>query len=235
MNKIRLVLMYVIVSGLSMFYIIILFGLSPISSRSKTKLIIHRSDPPNDRFTRCLLDAEKLFTNLSLSWFIAFGTALMYYRSNNFVSDDIDIGIFVDDFKIRNITNNDFIRTFRKNDFKLLAEYGNMTHGQGLIFACPRSAVHFGVSVFYHADPANNETFGWWTATYNGLCDKMRYRKCRWRFPKFYPVTFKMYDRYFQIVPKQFLVEHYGPRWIIPQKFSYFESLKLLPNLIREH
>ena len=235
MHNIRLVLIFVTVSGLSMFYIITLFELSPIFSYTNTVLTIHRSDPPNNQFTSCLLNAEKSFVSLSLPWFLSFGTALMYYRSNNFVSDDIDVGIFIDDLKIRNMTGNDFVRTFRKNGFKLLAKYGNLTHGQGWTLVCPHSAVHFDVFVFYPADPADNETFGWWAATYNGLCNNMRHRKCRFRFSKFHPVTFKMYDRYFQIVPKQFLVEQYGPRWIVPHSYGYFESLKFLPNLIHEH
>ena len=234
MHKIRLIAMCAIALALSTLYIITFSELSMFSSDIASTLLIYRPDPPNDKFTTCLLHAHKTFANLSLPWFLAFGTALMYYRSNNFVSDDIDIGIFIDDLKIRNITDNDFIRTVRKYGFELLVRYGNMTHGQGWTLTCPHSDVHFGVFVFYPADPADNETVEWWTASYNGLCNHMRYRKCRWWFSKFEPITFKMYHQYFQIVPKQFLVEQYGPRWIIPHSYGYSESLKFLPNLINE-
>ncbi len=33
----------------------------------------------------------------------------MYYRSNNFVSDDIDIGIFIDDLEETNVSNTKFV------------------------------------------------------------------------------------------------------------------------------
>ena len=221
--------------GLSMFYIVTFFRPLAIFFHATTTLPVRRSDPSNDKFTSCLFDAQKTFANLSLPWFLTFGTALMYYRSNNFVSDDIDIGIFINDLKIGNITDDDFILTIRKYGFNLLVRYGNMTHGQGWTLACPRSKLHFGIFVFYPAEPANNETFAWWTASYNGLCKHMRYRKCRWRFSKFEPVTFKMYHQSFQIVPKHFLIEQYGPDWMIPQTYGYIESLKFLPNLIYEH
>ena len=89
--------------------------------------------------------------------------------------------------------------------------------------------------VFYHADSANHEIFAWWTASYNGICNDMRYRKCRWWFSEFEPVTFTMYHRYFQIVSQQFLTEQYGSYWMIPRTYGYLESLKFLPNLINEH
>lgn len=232
MHKIRSPIILSLLLGLSILYVITFYEPSAIFSNTSTVHLVHRSDPPNDEFTTCLLDAQKTFADLSLPWFLAFGTALMYYRSNNFVSDDIDIGIFIDDFKRRNITDNDFVSTVRKCGFQLLVRYGNMTHGQGWTLECPRSKVHFGVFVFY---PANNETFAWWTASYNGLCNSMRYQKCRWWFSDFQPVTFNMYHRHFQIVPKQFLIEQYGSRWMSPRSYGYSESLTFLPNLIKEH
>jgi hypothetical protein len=194
-----------------------------------------RQDPPADNFTYCLLDAQRVFSNLSLSWFLAFGTALMYYRSNNFVSDDIDIGIFIDDLKETNISDTKIVSTVRKYGFKLLFTYGNMTHGQAWTFECPRFKMHFDIFVFYHANLTNNETFSWWAASYNGLCNKLRYHKCRWWFSDFKPNTFKMYGQQFHIAPKQFILEQYGPQYMIPRKYGYFESLKFLPNLIDEH
>ncbi|UJR07354.1 hypothetical protein I4U23_011640 [Adineta vaga] len=192
------------------------------------------SNPPLDKFTQCLLDAQKTFSNLSLPWFLAFGTALMYYRSNHFISDDIDIGIFIDDLQFNNITDKKFLSTIRQHGFQLLVNYGNRSHGQGWTLACPRSKLHFGIFVFYHANLLQNETFTWWTASYNGRCNKMKYRKCCWWFSDFQPMIFQMYKQYFRIAPKQFLVEQYGPDWMIPKRYGYHESLKFLPNLINE-
>lgn len=194
----------------------------------------HPSDPPRDNFTACLLDAHAAFADLSLPWFLAFGTALMYHRSNKFVSDDIDIGIFIDDLTSRNITGGKLVSTVREHDFKVLHIYGNMSHGQGWTLVCPRSRLHFGIFVFYRADPGNNETFAWWTASYNGPCKQMRYQKCRWWFSNFAPVRLTMFQRLFQVAPVTFLVEQYGAEWMSPRKYGYFESLAFLPNLVDE-
>ncbi|CAF1296545.1 unnamed protein product [Adineta ricciae] len=192
------------------------------------------TDPPLDKFTQCLLHAQQTFANLSLPWFLAFGTALMYYRSNNFISDDIDIGIYIDDLQKRNITDETFISTIFAHGFKLYTKYGNRTHGQGWTLLCPKTKLHFGIFVFYHSNALENETFSWWTASYNGLCNQMKYRKCRWWFSDFQPLALQMYGKSFQIAPKQFLVEQYGPKWMTPQRYGYFESLEFLPNLIIE-
>lgn len=235
MRKASLLTTLVITIGLSIIYAIQFFKPQTSLSNINISYLVNLSDPPNDKFTNCLLDAHKIFTNLSLPWFLAFGTALMYYRSNSFISDDIDIGIFIDDLQIRNITDGIFVLTAQKHGFKLFSRYGNMTHGQGWTLTCPRSKLHFGIFVFYHGDIVKNETFAWWTASYNGPCNNMRYRKCRWWFSEFEPTTFEMYDRYFQIVPTQFLIEQYGTNWIFPKRYGYFESIEFLPNLINEH
>ena len=235
MLKIRLFALFAILLGLLIIYSKVLLQVFTIFHDSNKIQLLIRSNPPNDNFTHCLLEAHRALANLSLPWFLAFGTALMYYRSNNFVSGDIDIGIFIDDLKRTNTTDTKFVLTIRNYDFKLLVTYGNMTHGQGWTLRCPRSKVRFGVFVFYHADPIENKTFAWWTASYNGLCNNMRYRKCRWWFSDFKPDTFKMYGQLFYIAPKQFLIEQYGNQWMSPRKYGYFESLKFLPNLIDEH
>ncbi|CAF1483103.1 unnamed protein product [Adineta ricciae] len=116
----------------------------------------------------------------------------------------------------------------------LYTKYGNRTHGQGWTLLCPKTKLHFGIFVFYHSNALENETFSWWTASYNGLCNQMKYQKCRWWFSDFQPLTLQMYDKSFQIAPKRFLVEQYGPKWMTPQRYGYFESLEFLPNLIIE-
>ncbi|CAF0876369.1 unnamed protein product [Adineta steineri] len=234
MHKTRILLVFIMSLGISLIYGMSFFKNTIMFYDTNIIQLLIRSNPPMDKFTKCLLDAQHVFVNLSLPWFLAFGTALMYYRSNNFISDDIDIGIFIDDFEKMNISHTTFISTVRRHGFKLRSVYGNMTHGQGWTLECPCSKLHFGIFVFYHGDLANNETFAWWTASYNGLCNKKRYHKCRWSFPDFKLDTFEMYGQQFQVASKQFLTVQYGPTWMTPRKYGYFESLEFLTNLIDE-
>lgn len=48
-----------------------------------------------DKFTRCLLDMDSALNVSSIPWFRTHGTALMYWRSKDFISDDMDIGGFL--------------------------------------------------------------------------------------------------------------------------------------------
>jgi hypothetical protein len=235
MVNIRCFIFLVFLLGISCIHRIFFLRTTWSFSNTNVTLLSTRLDQPADNFTYCLLDAQRAFTNLSLPWFVAFGTALKYYRSNNFVSDDIDIGIFIDDLRKTNTSDTKFISIIHKYGFKLRSSYGNMTHGQGWTLECPRSTLHFGIFIFYHSDPINNETFSWWTASYNGACNQMRYHKCRWWFSTFQLNTFEMYNQQFHIVPRQFLTEQYGSKWMMVRKYGYFESLKFLPNLIDEH
>ncbi|CAF1548055.1 unnamed protein product [Adineta ricciae] len=104
--------------------------------------------PQNDKFTRCLLHAEKAFNKLPLPWFLAFGRALMYHRSNNFISDDIAIGIFYNDLNATRLSSKKLISTLRKFRFRLLITYGQLNYGQGWTFRCPNSKVRFEIFVF---------------------------------------------------------------------------------------
>ena len=94
----------------------------------------YRQPPPNDKFTRCLSYAEKAFNKLSLPWFLAFGSALMYHRSNNFISDDIAIGIFYNDLNATCLSLEKLLPILRKFRFRLLFTYDQPNHGQGWSF-----------------------------------------------------------------------------------------------------
>jgi hypothetical protein len=63
----------------------------------------------------------------------------------------------------------------------------------------------------------------------------MIYKKCRWGFSDFNLTTFKMYGKKFNIVSLEFIIERYGKDYLMPKKYDYFESLKILPNLIPEY
>src|SRR5579862_9813936 len=47
-----------------------------------------------DDFTRCILDMHEALNRLSIPWFLTHGTALNYWRSKNFIANDMDIGVF---------------------------------------------------------------------------------------------------------------------------------------------
>ncbi|CAF0888188.1 unnamed protein product [Didymodactylos carnosus] len=174
-----------------------------------------------------------MFPNLSVNWFLAFGTALMWHREKSFVSDDIDIGIFIDDLTHDNKSSK-IIPTMKRFNFKLLYIYGKIDHGQGWTFTCPVSNIYFGIFVFY--PERINETDTWWCASYNGRCNKLRYKKCRWRFQPFQLEQITLYEHTFQIVPISFIEEKYqGQKWKIPKKYGYAESLNLSSNLVIEY
>ena len=56
---------------------------------------------PMESYTRCLLNIHQALDSLAIPWFLTFGSALMYWRSNNFLSNDMDIGIFYKDLKAK--------------------------------------------------------------------------------------------------------------------------------------
>ena len=188
-----------------------------------------------DKYTRCLLDMHEALDSLSIPWFLTFGTALVYWRSKNFVSDDMDIGIFYDDLKLRIVNDEAFARTMIETfHFDLRHHYGKLDHGREWSFSCPISKIPIDIFVFYPLIESNQSS-AYWTATYNGLCNRTLYKKCRWKFRRFNLTTFKIYKRQFRIVPLEFIEERYGKNYMIPTKYNYFESLEFLPNLIEEY
>lgn len=217
----------------SIFHIQILFLLICIIIYLITKLSISKNVIlSNDDYLHCLLSANKALKSLSLPWFFTFGTALSYWRSKNFISHDIDIGIFSDDLYRNKITDEQLVSTMiRKSHFKFLHRFGEINHGQEWAYRCPNANINLDIFVFYHL----NKTSDYWTATYTGLCDKMRYKKCRWKFRKFQIKTLKILEETFSIVPLTFIKERYGNNYRIKKDYDYHESLKFLPNLIEEY
>ncbi|CAF1230319.1 unnamed protein product [Rotaria sp. Silwood1] len=188
-----------------------------------------------DDYTHCLLDVHQALDSLSIPWFITFGSALMYWRSKNFISHDIDIGIFYKDLKQKAIRDRKFVSIMRKKfHFKFLHRYGRINHGQEWTFSCPKSKISIDIFVYYPLNELNKSS-DYWSATYHGLCNNMIYKKCRWKFKQFNLTTFEMFKKKFYIVPIEFIEERYGKNYTIPHKYSYFESLKFLPNLIEEY
>lgn len=185
-------------------------------------------------FTQCLIDIDRALKKTSLEWFIAFGNALVYHRSKSFVSEDIDIGIFYEDFASKNLSASMFVSTLRNFSFVPLIDYGNLSDGQEWNFQCPFSSVHLGVFLFYRLEEEKHEKPSFWVASYNGRCSQMKRKKCRWKFSNFVPETIFIEENQFRIAPKKFLVEKYGELWTVPKKYSYFESIYLAKNLIEE-
>jgi hypothetical protein len=188
-----------------------------------------------DDFTFCLLDISDALNTLSIPWFLTYGTALNYWRSKHFISDDMDIGVFYENLQTRNLNETDFLTIMKqKFHFQLIYSYGQLDHGQEWAFLCPESGIKIDIFVFYPMKEKNS-LFAYWTASYNGLCNDMIYQKCRWGFPKFNLTTFEMYNKTFNIVPLEFIIEQYGKDYMIPKTYGYFESLEFLPNLIPEY
>ncbi|CAF2731125.1 unnamed protein product [Rotaria sp. Silwood2] len=209
----------------SLFFVF--YELIPINTKDYNEII--------DDYTRCLLDVHRALGSLSIKWFITFGSALMYWRSRNFTSNDMDIGIFYTDLKAKAFNDKKFIKIMRKKfHFNFLHHYGQIDHGQEWTFSCPKSNIPIDIFVYYRLNELNKSS-DYWSATYNGLCNNMIYKKCRWRFKQFNLTTFEMFKRKFYIVPLEFIKERYGKNYMIPHKYDYFESLKFLPNLIEEY
>jgi hypothetical protein len=224
-----------IMSLVRFFLLLLCFGLF-----STLFLIIHFNEVQDDNLrinnhTNCLLDVYQAFDSLSIPWFLTFGTALMYWRSKNFISNDIDIGIFYEDLQANNFNERDFLfDMINIFDFKFRHRYGRIDHGQEWAFSCPKSRIPIDIFVFYHLVGSNHSS-DYWTATYNDLCNKMIYKKCRWKFKKFNLSKFYIDEKRFYIVPLEFVIERYGKNYMIPKEYDYFQSLKILPNLIQEY
>lgn len=191
--------------------------------------------PTNDQYENCLFRLGRALDQLQIRWFITHGSALTYWRSKSLIGSDIDTGIFYDDYRAKNLTEKSFLKFLRDNyRLKILSNYGQIKHGKEWTFVCVDSAIHIDIFFFYEY----NETkysFKYWAASYNGLCEKMIYRKCRWGFSDFNltQVNIKGYDA--QIVPLSFVIERYGKDYMKPKRYSYFQSLKILPNLMKEY
>ena len=196
------------------------------------KYIIKNQSP--DNYTRCLLHMHAALNSLSIPWFLTYGTALMYWRSKNFTSHDIDIGVFYKDFQTRNYSEKYFISIMKeKFNFTLRFNHGKLDYGKEWTFICPIIEVKMDIFFFYPLN-GTNLSAGYWTATYFGLCDSMINKTCRWKFSAFNLTAFEMYGKTFYVVPVEYLIEHYGSDYMIPKTYGYFESLYFLPNLIRE-
>ncbi|CAF4922530.1 unnamed protein product, partial [Rotaria sp. Silwood1] len=188
-----------------------------------------------DNYTLCLLDIHQAFDSLSIPWFITFSSALMYWRSKNFISNDMDIGIFYKDLKSKNFNETNFVTIMEKKfHFQFRRNYGRIDHGQEWAFSCPKSNIPIDIFVYYPLNELNKSS-DYWSATYNGICNNMIYKKCRWRFKRFSLTKFRMFNRKFYVVPIEFIVERYGKNYTIPHQYDYFQSLTFLPNLIKEY
>lgn len=181
----------------------------------------------------CIFDADRAFQKLNVSWFITFGSALFYHRNKSFDTSDIDTGLFYNDAVP---VSNRLVTAFTAQGFKLKTNYGSINDGQEWQFRCPISNIQFDVFVFYPPLPADPKpsTFLWWTSSYHGKCDKMRYKKCRFKFSSITPEEVIIQNRSFLMSPRSFLVEQYGADWTTPKSYSYYQLLDIATNIIPE-
>lgn len=189
-----------------------------------------------DDFTQCLLYMDRALNVSSIPWFVTHGSALMYWRSKNFISDDMDIGVFYEDLQAMELNETEFLLDMKnKFHFKLAQTYGQFNHGKEWTFLCPNARINIDIFVFYPFNETGNFSYSYWAASYNGLCEHTIHRKCRWGFPEFNLTTFELLGKTFKIVSLDFIIERYGKDYRIPKKYDYFQSLTILPNLIPEY
>ena len=202
-----------------------------IQSFITTSVVTHifLDQPP----LRCLFEGYQIFHKLNVSWFITFGSALFFHRTKDFNTNDVDTGIFYDDLLP---VADQLVSTFGASGFRRLSTYGSLHDGHEWTFKCPSTNTHLDIFVFYPpllSDP-KSASFAWWSASYNGICGRKRYRKCRWQFSSFTPEQMEINNMSFLVAPQKFLVEQYGTSWTVPRAYGYHESLSFPPNLINE-
>jgi len=217
---------YIIICLFIVFIILIILNIYP----RQIDFVVPPRNYTNVDYINCLIDVDKVFRNLSMPWFITFGTALAYWRSKDFISHDVDIGLFSHDLIAKRITTQQVISTMTKQfQFISRRHFGRIDHGQEWSFLCPTSYLTVDIFVFY---PLNQDNY--WSATYTGLCDKMRYKKCRWKYRQFQLEQVQLFDKQMSIVPLTFIKERYGNDYMIKKYYDYHDGLKILPNLIQE-
>lgn len=222
MNRTKYILTFLSI----IFVIIILLN----SYSHQTDFVVPARNYTNDDYVKCLINLNEVFRNLSLPWFITFGTALAYWRSKDLISHDIDIGLFSQDLIEKKMTSQQFISVMiRQSHFIFRRNFGQIDHGQEWSFLCPESYLTIDIFVFY---PLNQAYY--WSATYTGLCDKMRFRKCRWKYRQFQLEQIQLQNKQISIVPLTFIKERYGNDYMVKKFYDYHDSLKILPNLIQE-
>lgn len=192
----------------------------------------HQSSHGQDQLT-CFLNAQQAYQALNVSWFITFGSALFYHRNQSFNTHDVDTGIFIHD--LMPIADR-LVETFTTDGFRLESTYGSLNNGQEWTFQCPSSKIKFDIFVFYPPLPSDpkSSSFVWWTSMYDGVCNRKRYHKCRLQFSSIELEEITINGTLFRLVPRKFLVEHYGQSWITPMHYDYYESMQFLYNIIDE-
>ena len=234
-------MMYKLSGYMGVFFLLILISvlmifvsLGDLLQRS-VETILRTLDPqaPPPQFT-CLFHAHRAFDDLRVPWFITFGSALSYHRNRSFNTDDIDTGIFFHDTMS---IGDRLVDSFERHGFRLVSSYGSLIDGGEWIFRCPSIFIKLDIFIFYPPLPtdSNSSSFRWWVASYNGLCNHIRYKKCRFKFSSFTLENITLRDTFFLISPQSLLIDQYGTDWKTPKTLTYFESLHVVPNLIKEY
>ena len=193
--------------------------------------------PSTEIFTDCFLNMDHVLSNLSLPWFLAFDSALMYHRSKTILSDHIDVGVFIDDLVRKRISHEELMTAMTAHQFKPAVKHGRMNDGQEWVVTCPKQEVRINLFVFYRIDGSlkAKKIYRRWAALYHGRCAKMPDGKCRVGFSDFTLQKFLMHEKSFYVPSEQFLVEHYGSNWIQSQDFNAQPSADRMINLIEKY
>ena len=193
--------------------------------------------PSNEIFTDCFLNMDHVLSNLSLPWFLAFDSALMYHRSKTILSDHIDVGVYIDDLVRKRIFHEELMNAMAAYHFKPAVKHGRMNDGQEWVVTCPKQDVRINLFVFYRIDASlkAKKIYRRWAALYHGRCAQMPGGKCRVGFSDFPLQKFLMHKKSFYVPSEQFLVEHYGTNWVESYEFNAQRPADRMINLIEKY
>lgn len=179
--------------------------------------LIDKIDIKQLKFSKTLYDMKEFLDSINVSYYLGCGTLLGVYRDNKFISHDgdIDLHVHIDDYS-------PLIEKESEN-FILKKSFGETERGYEITFEHKITKICLDIFFVYDEDDYS------WFASYNGICDKAKYKMCRYKIPKCDIIGISFLNCYFPIPveTEKYLMSIYGPNWNIPIKYSYYEGLEL--------
>tara|TARA_Y100000996_G_scaffold404222_1_gene378089 strand:+ start:46 stop:711 length:666 start_codon:yes stop_codon:yes gene_type:complete len=170
-------------------------------------------------FNKTLSDMKTILDQYNQEFFLTCGTLLGQYRENKFIEhdDDIDIGIFYSKFDIKIIKY-----IIQSNKFKLIRQLGKLSDSYELTFQHLETKIKIDIFIHY---PIHDHYY--YTASFYDICDTKTEGFCKWKYPiqGLKKITFYNKDYLIPNNTKEYLEFSYGPNFMIPKKFNYYEGL----------
>ncbi len=192
-------------------------------TKSKSKI-------KQDIFKKALMETKKVLDELEITFWLACGTALGFYRGKEFIEHDrdIDIGVFIKHY------TPDLITQFRAHNFKFLHQYGTEDNGLELAFKLkePKSPK---VDIFFIYE---EEDYYWrsfyeandWKDVRNKKETPVQFMT---KFKKFRRITVNHLDTQFLVPEIGYIEELYGENWRIPET-NYTPKNAIIPSKLEE-